>query len=443
MRRPAIATAMVGAVALGPAHAAEAPPADLEALQQRLDQLEHLVDNLQNQLDTERQARQKIESTTLIRPVSDGKSLKFQSPSGDFSFQAGGRLDIDAAAYEEDKQDLGDGTDFRRARMYMRGTLARDFDYLFEYEFADSATRNRGITDAYLRYTGFAPALLTAGNFKMPFGMDQLTSDNTTVFLERGVNDILTPGRGIGAELRSAGANWSLAGGVFGEKPDGDVDKEGDEGWNVAARGTYAPVLASDAVLHVGAGARHHTAEDSTNALRFRSKPESNVTGVFLVDSGGLLNTDQFTSANAELASLWGPVSFQAEYMRTALDRGDTAEDVNFSGWYAQAAWLMTGERRPYKVSEGVFDRVIPNASVGLGGIGAWELAARVSEVDLNDGDIVGGEERNLTLALNGYLTSNVRLMLNYIRVLELDRPGNAADQDEPSIIGARLHVDF
>ena len=218
MRRPAIVTAMFSAITLIPAHAAEAQPTDLDALQQRLDQLEQMVDKLQNQLDTERQARQKIESTTVIRPVSDGKSLKFQSPSGDFSFQAGGRLDIDAAAYDEDKQDLGDGTDFRRARMYMRGTLARDFDYMFEYEFADSATRNKGITDAYLRYKGFAPALITAGNFKMPFGMDQLTSDNTTIFLERGVNDILTPGRGIGAELRSAGANWSLAGGVFGEK---------------------------------------------------------------------------------------------------------------------------------------------------------------------------------------------------------------------------------
>ncbi|HXF08479.1 MAG TPA: OprO/OprP family phosphate-selective porin [Candidatus Acidoferrales bacterium] len=443
MRRPAIATAMVGAVALGPVHAAEAPPADLEALQQRLDQLEQMVGQLRTQLDTERQARQAVESAAVIRPVSDGKSLKFQSPGGDFSFQAGGRLDIDAAAYDEDKQDLGDGTDFRRARMYMRGTLARDFDYMFEYEFADSATRNKGITDAYMRYKGFAPALITVGNFKMPFGMEQLTSDNTTIFLERGVNDILTPGRGIGAELRSAGANWSLAGGVFGEKPDGDVDKEGDEGWNVAARGTYAPILTDNAVLHLGAGARRHDSNDSTNALRFRSKPESNVTGVFLVDSGVLSNTDHFTSANAELASLWGPVSFQAEYMRTVLDRGDTAEDVNFSGWHAQAAWLMTGERRPYKASEGVFDRVIPKASVGLGGIGAWELAARVSEVNLNDGNIVGGEERNLTLALNGYLTSNIRLMLNYIRVLELDRPGNAADQDEPSIIGARLHVDF
>ncbi len=443
MRLPTIATAMVGVVAFAPAHAAEAPPADLETLQQLLDQLEHLVDNLQNQLDTERQARQKVESTTMIRPVSDGKSLKFQSPGGDFSFQAGGRLDVEAAAYDEDKQDLGDGTDFRRARMYLRGTLARDFDYLFEYEFADTTTRNRGITDAYLRYKGFAPALLTVGNFKMPFGMEQLTSDNTTLFLERGVNDILTPGRGIGAELRSAGTNWSLAGGVFGEKPDGDVDKEGDEGWNVAARGTYAPILTSDAVLHLGAGARRHEPDDSTNALRFRSKPESNVTGVFLVDSGLLANTDHFTSANVELAGLWGPVTFQTEYMRTALNGDEASNDVDFSGWYAQAAWLLTGERRPYKAAEGVFDRVIPNASVGLGGIGAWELAARVSEVDLNDGGIIGGEERNLTLAVNGYLTSNIRVMLNYIRVLELDRPGNAADQDEPSIIGARLHVDF
>jgi phosphate-selective porin OprO/OprP len=63
--------------------------------------------------------------------------------------------------------------------------------------------------------------------------------------------------------------------------------------------------------------------------------------------------------------------------------------------------------------------------------------------VDLNDNGIVGGKERNLTLAINAYLTSNIRVMLNYIRVLELDRPGNVANHDEPSVIGARLHVDF
>jgi phosphate-selective porin OprO/OprP len=387
-----------------------------------------------------------VEAAAVIRPVSDGKSLKFQSPSGDFAFQAGGRLDVDYAAYQRDKQPLGNGTDLRRARMYIRGTLARDFDYLFEYEFADnnaSNTRSRGITDAWLRYKGFAPVLLTVGNFKQPFGMEQLTSDNTTVFLERGVNDILTPGRAVGAEVRTAGTQWSAAAGVFGEKPEGEVTSEGDEGWDVAARGTFAPVLTPDAVVHLGAAVRRHEPNNSTNALRFRTKPESNITGVQLVDTGVLTGTDDFLATGAELAALWGPVTVQSEYMRVALDRKAPARDADFSGWYAQAAWLLTGERRPYKAADGVFDRVQPFGSVGLGGIGAWELAARLSEVDLNDGGVIGGRERNLTLAINWYLTSNIRLMLNHITVLDLDRPGNAADGDEPSIWGARMHVDF
>ena len=273
--------------------------------------------------------------------------------------------------------------------------------------------------------------------------MEQLTSDNTTLFLERGVNDILTPGRAIGAEARTAGTQWSLAAGVFGEKPEGDVSNEGDEGWDVAARATYAPLLTPNAVIHVGAAVRRDDPNDSTNALRWRTKPESNVTGVQLVDTGVLANTNSFLATGAELAGMWGPVTLQSEYMRTSLDRKGPATDPDFSGWYVQTAWLVTGERRPYKVAEGVFDRVQPLGSVGLGGIGAWELAARLSEVDLSDRGVNGGRERNLTLAINWYLTSNIRLMLNHIDVLELDRPGNAANGDEPSLWGARLHVDF
>jgi len=450
MARKALPFAAAAMMAVGTAHAAasgtDATSTDLDAMQQRLDQLETLVGNLRSELDAERAARQRVESATLIRPVSDGKSLKFASPNNDFSFQVGGRLEADAAAYEADKQALGDGTDLRRARLYVRGTLARDFDYMLEYEFADNATtstRSKGITDAYLRYKGFAPALLTVGNFKEPFGMEQLTSDNTTLFLERGLNDILTPGRGIGVEARTSGSHWSAAAGVFGERPEGDVSNEGDEGWDMAVRATFAPVLTPDAVLHFGAGVRRHEPNDSTNSLRFRTKPESNLTGVYLVDSGVLANTDHVLATGVELAALWGPLSFQSEYMRTALEGKDAAQDTDFSGWYAQTAWLLTGERRGYKVAEGVFDRVQPLASVGLGGWGAWEIAARLSELDLNDGAVIGGHERNLTLALNGYLTSNLRLMLNHIQVLELDRPGNAADGDEPSIWGMRLHVDF
>lgn len=450
MIRRTLPFAAAATLAFGTAYAAasggEATPSDLDTMQQRLNQLESMVGTLRAELDAERAARQRVEFTTIIRPISDGKSLKFASPGNAFSFQVGGRLEADAATYEEDKQALGDGTDIRRARLYARGTLARDFDYMLEYEFADNATtstRSKGITDAYLRYKGFAPVLLTVGNFKEPLGMEQLTSDNTTLFLERGINDILTPGRGIGIEARTSGSHWGAAAGVFGERPEGDVSNEGDEGWDMAARATFAPALTPDAILHFGAGVRRHEPNDSTNALRFRTKPESNITGVYRADTGVLADTDHLLTTGAELGALWGQVSFQSEYMRTSLEGKDAAQDVDFSGWYAQTAWLLTGERRGYKVAEGVFDRVQPLASVGLGGWGAWEIATRLSELDLNDGAVIGGHERNLTLALNWYMASNIRLMLNHIQVQELDRPGNAADGDEPSIWGMRLHVDF
>jgi phosphate-selective porin OprO/OprP len=444
-RTLATRVALAAGCLLTQAHAAEAPPADLATMQKRLDQLESLVSQLRTELDAERAARQKVESTAVIRPVTDGKSLKLQSPSGDFAFQVGGRVEADFAHYDADRQKLGDGTDIRRGRLYAQGTMYRDWDWKFEYEFADNATtstNSKGITDAYLRYKGFAPLLITAGNFKQPFGLEQMMSAHNLTFTERALSQAFVPGRGIGLGVQTAGAHWSLAGAVAGERPEGDVSNEGDEGWNLTARGTYAPFIAPGRVLHFGAGVWRLDPNDSTAALRWRSKPESNVTGVFLVDTGTLTAVDDVLAGGLELAAVWGPLSLQAEYMRADVNRG-SARDARFDGGYVQASWFLTGESRPYKVADGIFDRVMPNASVGLGGIGAWEIAARLSTIDLTDGGIVGGQQDDLTLALNWYLAPNLRLMLDYVRVLKLDRPGNLADSDEPNSLTGRLHFDF
>lgn len=445
MRNTHMGVVLTGVLGLAQAQAAEPPPADMAAMQQRLDQLERLVGNLQTQLDTERAARQQVEAAAVIRPVSDGKSLKFQSPNADFAFQMGGRLEADFATYDEDKQSLGDGTDIRRGRLYAQGTVYRDWDWKFEYEFADNSTTStnaKGITDAYLRYKGFAPLLITAGNFKQPFGLEQMMSAHNLTFTERALSQTFVPGRGIGLGVQTAGLNWSLAGAVAGERPEGDVAAEGDEGWNLTARGTFAPFVTPGRILHFGAAAWRHEPEDSTTALRFRSKPESNVTGVFLVDTGVMTGVDEMWVGGLEAAGVWGPWSVQAEYMRADVRR-DAMADASFDGGYVQASWFLTGESRPYKAADGIFDRLTPTASVGLGGWGAWELAARLSRIDLTDAGLIGGEQRDFTLALNWYLTSNLRLMFDYVRVLELDRPGSAADGDEPNSFTTRLHFDF
>jgi phosphate-selective porin OprO/OprP len=49
----------------------------------------------------------------------------------------------------------------------------------------------------------------------------------------------------------------------------------------------------------------------------------------------------------------------------------------------------------------------------------------------------------NLTLGLNWYVSPNIRFMLNYVNVLDLDRPGAPEDGDSPDIIQLRAQFNY
>ncbi|MGH6636581.1 MAG: porin [Gammaproteobacteria bacterium] len=59
----------------------------------------------------------------------------------------------------------------------------------------------------------------------------------------------------------------------------------------------------------------------------------------------------------------------------------------------------------------------------------------------MSDGGIDGGEEDNFTAALNGYPNANLRLMLNYVKVLDLE--GGDFAGSEPDLIQIRAQVDW
>ena len=76
-----------------------------------------------------------------------------------------------------------------------------------------------------------------------------------------------------------------------------------------------------------------------------------------------------------------------------------------------------SGEHREYSRSRGAFARVRPNKNF-LGeerGLGAWELAARYSHLDLEDAGINGGELDDFSIGANWYLNPNTRVMLNWV----------------------------
>ncbi|PHS71514.1 MAG: porin [Methylophaga sp.] len=369
----------------------------------------------------------------VIVKVNGGVSMKTRD--GAFSTKLGGRVQLDAANYSG-QPDQGDGTEIRRARLYLQGTMHHDWGYKLQYDFANTGANGKGIADAYITYNGFDDLQLKVGNFKAPFSLEQQTSSKYVLFTERALPAAFSAGRHIGLMASTKQQHWSLAGGAFG---DSVASKGGakDEGWGLGARATYAPINDKISLLHFGLGLNYRDTGEFGTA-RFKQQAETHIAGINIVDTGTINNVNDFLRVGLEVAAVIGPFSAQAEYITTSVNRS-LGSDLDFDGWYAQASYFFTGESRNYK--KGAFGGIKPKANVGEGGIGAWELGLRYSTLDLIDGDINGGEADSVTLGLNWYATPTLRFSANYIDVLEVK--GGSYDNQEPDVFQMRSQWAF
>ncbi|MCS3904635.1 phosphate-selective porin OprO/OprP [Methylohalomonas lacus] len=367
---------------------------------------------------------------------------KFEVTSADedFSFRVGGRIQADAAIHDQDLADHGNGSEIRRGRLFASGTLWRVWDYKFQYDFTGSASG--GIADAYLAYNAPAGVRVQGGHFKEPFSLQNMTSSKYINFIERGLPHLFVPGRNIGLEFSSGSDHWSAAAGVFGSGIDSPSGGD-DEGMGVTGRATYAPINDGDQVLHFG-GALSYRDTGQAGTTRFSSRHESHITDIRQVDTRNMgidLQADDFYRYGLEAAWVHDRLTLQGEYMGVELNGNGAQPDAGFDGYYAEVLWFLTDDQRSYSGSGGAFKSVRPNSIVGKGGIGAWQVGARFSNVDLNDGAINGGEADNMTLGLNWFPNANLRFSANYIRVLDTD--GGPVAGDEPDIFTVRGQVEF
>ncbi|WP_442497817.1 OprO/OprP family phosphate-selective porin [Methylobacter sp. sgz302048] len=379
-----------------------------------------------------------------VKVKMDKKGLQVESADKNFKFKLGGRIHADASFHSGDDftkrtvdSDTGevtfphveanDGTEIRRARMEFQGTFFKDWEFRTVADFADDNVRMK---DVWLRYAGFDWVHITAGQQKQNFSRELYESSNDLMFTERSLMNILnnpTVDRAIGLNLNSKGENWTAALGVFGDSitPNSNSDKA-DEGWGISSRVTYAPIQEKTKLVHLGLAGNYRVPDDDGTVAKNRKMrldyETTNMSNLNLIDT----NIDKIKNIKMlglEAAGMYGPFSAGAEYTRSWIDREDGAANGNLEldGWYAEAAWTITGESRKYK--EGVFKYLEPNKPFSLknGGLGAWELATRYSTADLNDGGFHGGEISNVTVALNWYINSNFRMMADYTRVLDIE----------------------
>lgn len=334
--------------------------------------------------------------------------------------------------------DLENGADLRRARLVISGDLTEEMDYRLEFDFGTAIPL---FMDNWINFSE-VPGLgnLRIGRFREPFGMTELSSIREIPFVERPAIFAFSPFRqtGVGFYDHSADerVTWSFSGYRFpSDNFGGNVGDSG--GWGMAGRVTMLALENERDARRIHIGGNYSFNDPSDDVMRFATPPgiqvvESTaghlvapVDGVPPFVDTGAMAVQHANHFGVEMAGQCENLVVQSEARWVNVEMLDGTSQT-FPGAYAHARYLLTGERLPYKRKGGVFGGITPDDEFRFssGGLGAWELAARWSYIDLNGTGIPGPGRRmhDYSFGVNWYMNRLTRFQFNYIRAY-LDDP--------------------
>jgi phosphate-selective porin OprO and OprP len=367
-----------------------------------------------------------------FRITSDDQQhvLAFQ---GRYQWDAG-FVTNDAAPSQKDNH----GT--RRARFGIKGYLFNDWHYNFlpSYE-----QEQLDIQDAYVTYKGFDKLQFKFGQFKEFNSIEDLSSDLDTILIEPSqAVTTFRPLRNAGAGLLWSKGKWATQLGIFGNNL--NKPNQSDDGHSYTAR-VNTLVYGSEespSRLHLGFSQRYRVIDSPNNTIRFRLRGETRVLETALVTTGSLTNIESVFETTTE--AFWQHYAFTAlaEYDRADLNR-KTAADLTFDAAALTLSYVLTGEQRSYSLLEGEYDSIEPREPFSMdgNGLGAWEVAARASTLNLNDGDVKGGKINAYSAGLNWYPNEYLKFMANYI-YNDLDAKARFPDKN-PQFLLLRAQTAF
>jgi len=344
-----------------------------------------------------------------------------------FTARLGGGLLVDYSAYSQDddskqQMTLRPTAELRDFRLLLKGKFAKlpRLSYTLGYMYDAAAEEWR------FRQTGFMfnfPEVhgdLFVGRTKEGFSTNKLMVGYHGWTIERSAaNDAFLPilADGVKWTGRTPGGHFVYNLGWFKDtRSQNESFNKNDN--QFAARTVWLPLTGTDrGVLHLALEARYGEANDGQ--LQYRSKPESFEAQSYAVDTGKF-PAHHANSIGVEAYYSPGPLMFGLEYFFNQVSSPQT-HDPMFHGGEILAAYVLTGETRPYNAKGAFFEAISPARSVFEGGPGAWEAVLRLSYVDLDSGTITGGTFWRITPMVNWHLSDNVRLEFAY-GYGELDR---------------------
>ena len=422
------------------------PPAPPPVVETRLKQQDQKIDDLIAKFAAERDERRTLAKQAARPSLANGR-LEITSADGRFSAALRMTSQYDFGYYMQSARarslplgpDLSSGGNFRRAQVGFQGRLFGDWSYSFKMDFGSggsSGTETPGhLQEAYLEYDGFAPFALRVGVHSAALGMDEASPSRDLYFLERSGPTELARSMASGSrnsmELVYTGERFFGSVALTGDKPQSSGSF--DEQQAVVARAAYLPIASRDWHWAVSVGGSDifrpsdaSAAQNSPSIVHLSIVPELVLddNSTKFVDTGTINGVSGAWNLTLESGVNHGPFLAQGGYFRYGVDRNLPGEgNLSFSGWYGEASWVLSGEEREWSASRAAFLNPRPELALSEGGLGALELVARYSDLNLNDhagsvasplplGGMRGGEQRIATLGLDWYPNTVVKFML-------------------------------
>lgn len=458
LQAPASSPVQVRVDAINDADGDERLGSLLGEMRQRLDAVENENKSLRAKVDSlEVPPVKKDEGSPLDMKASWNHGMELKSKDKKFRFHVGGRVQFDTIFLDGSDTvqnpatgvgNLLDGTDFRRARIRVDGTMYDFIDWTTEIDFFNTvnvdplnpARQNTSAnvpapTDLWIAFTKL-PVVgnIKVGNFKEFIGFEHLTSSRYLNFMERSYNQDaftgpfnngFTPGIGAYNTYDEEYGTWSI--GLFKNNSNAYAWGLGDGEYAVTGRGTYLLQYEDEGrqLVHIGAAFSHRDTVGDQVRVRARGSLRAGPSTLWTAYANtGTFNANTQDLVGAEFVAVHDRLTFQSEYMISVFNDVNVAGvdhgNVLFQGGYAEVLYFLTEDHQHYSRKTGAFERTVPGSNLELptseecGGWGAWQLACRYNYLNLDNGGIHGNTLDTVLFGVNWYMNPNTKVQANY-----------------------------
>lgn len=254
---------------------------------------------------------------------------------------------IDAVTYtqndaaKEQDGEMNEGVGVRDLRVGVKGSYGK-WNFRAELSYTNNAVSAK---DFYLQYNFNKNNWLRAGHYTVPFGLSSAYSSSKKEYMDEPEGNIYQPGRRIGIMHTISNKPLWFQYGVFADNSalTKSTDKTGPQGYTLAGRFVWRPIMTEDGGFHIGFSGMHVKAESTSKgshahiAYSKRYLTAVDKTYATTVDITDARWENKFT---AEFQGIYHNWQLASQYYWSHVAR-DNNNSYNTDGFYVSARGII------------------------------------------------------------------------------------------------------